>query len=197
MATIYNAVTSGYVSEENMVTALSATRRSVDSLSTDLAISDEDGSGSGRAWESSFWESSDRNDCDSVDSDALTQFAGSLSDQEQNGGVRMNQEESIMSDVLECMLDNGGKISSESECLSGKSKRVLQPQVCKAKGHCVRRKQQIQGNSEDESDFEQSVCARVNVKGTMPGDVQKHTRVLRPRKARGCAPPKKLICQEQ
>ena len=79
MATRYNAVTSGYVSEEDMVTALSATCRSVDSLSTDLAISDEDGSGSGRAWELSFWESSDRNDCDSVDSDALTQFAGSPS----------------------------------------------------------------------------------------------------------------------
>ena len=62
MATIYNAVTSGYVSEDDMVTALSATHRSVDSLSTDLAISDEDGSGS--ACESSYWESSDRNDCD-------------------------------------------------------------------------------------------------------------------------------------
>ena len=62
----------------------------------------------------------------------------------------------------------------------------------------VQRKQQIQGNSEDESDVEQSVCARVNVKGTMPGDVQKHTRVLRPCKARGCcAPPKKLICQDE
>ena len=73
-----NMVTSGYVSEDDMVTALSATCRSVDSLSTDLAISDEDGSGS--AYESSFWESSDRNDCDSVDSDAVTQFSGSLSD---------------------------------------------------------------------------------------------------------------------
>ena len=92
MATIYNAVTSGYVSEEDMVTALSATRRSMDSLSTDLVISDKDGSGSGSVWESSFWESSDRNDCDSVDSDALTQFSGSLSDQEQNGAVRMNQD---------------------------------------------------------------------------------------------------------
>ena len=62
----------------------------------------------------------------------------------------------------------------------------------------VRQKQQIQGNSEDESDVEQSVSARVNVKGTMPGDVQKHTRVLRPCKARGCcAPPKKLICQDE
>ena len=117
----------------------------MDSLSTDLAISDEDGSGSGSAWESSFWESSDRSDCDSVDSDALTQFSGSLSDQEQNGAVRMNQEESIMSDVSECMLDNGGETSSESECLSGKSgksKHVLQPQVCNAKGHCVPRKRQ-------------------------------------------------------
>ena len=54
MATAYNVVTSGYVSEEDMVTALSATRRSVDSLSTVLAISDEDDSGSASAWESSF-----------------------------------------------------------------------------------------------------------------------------------------------
>ena len=60
----------------------------------------------------------------------------------QNGAVRMNQEESIMSDVSECMLDDGGETSSESECLSGKSgksKRVLQPQVRNAKGHCVPR----------------------------------------------------------
>ena len=201
MATIYNAVTSGYVSEEDIVTALSATRRSMDSLSTALAISDEDGSGSGSVWESSFWESSDRNDCDSVDSDALTQFSGSLSDQEQNGAVRMNQEERIMSDVSECMLDDGGETSSESECLSGKSgklKRVLQPQVHHGKGHCVPRKRQIQSSSEDESDIEQSVCARVNVKGTMPGDIQKHTCVLQPRNARGCcAPPKKLICRDE
>ena len=58
-----------------------------------------------------------------MDSDALTQFSGSLTDQEENGAVRMNQEERIMSDVSECMLDDGGEMSSESECLSGKSSR--------------------------------------------------------------------------
>ena len=106
----------------------------------------------------------------------LTQFSGSLSDQEQNGAVHINQEESIMGDVSECMLDDGGETSSESECLSGKSgksKLVLQPQPRNAKGHCVPRKQQIQSSSEGKSDVEQNVCAGV---GGMSGAVKKHTR---------------------
>ena len=60
-----------------------------------------------------------------VDSDALTQFSGSLSDQEQNGAVHMNQEESIMGQLLHLTVlgwntivtfDDDGEAVSQNAC---------------------------------------------------------------------------------
>ena len=77
MALISNPITSGSLTEGELADAFSAERTSVDILSTDCDSSIEGSVGG----ESSFWESSDRDDITGDESgDDTTQFSGSLSD---------------------------------------------------------------------------------------------------------------------